>query len=88
VRQIRVTFLTDIPDDQGQLVAKICSMILPLADDQDVSSRCLAMCQGGLILESDAAHPMRIPGSADADAVWIAPHCIRRVELLTDQEGA
>jgi hypothetical protein len=85
VRQIRITFIVDIPDEEGHLVAKVCSMLLPLADDQDFSSRCLGIGQVGHILDSDAAHPMSIPGCADASSVWIAPHCIRRVELLTGQ---
>jgi hypothetical protein len=85
MRQIRVTFLTDISDDQGHFVAEICSLIVALADDQDFSARCLELGRGGLMLDSDATHPITIPGCADAVMVWIAPHCIRRIELLTDK---
>lgn len=91
MRQIRITFTIYISASGAEFAPQLCAITLPLPGNGEILSDFNTLCNQvqfkGLTVWGDKgiAEPMRIPGSAGADASWIAPHCIQRIDLLEDQ---
>jgi hypothetical protein len=93
MRRVRIAFIIYTSASGEGFTPQLCAITIPLPGESEILSDFNALCNQvqfkGLTVWGDKgiAEPMRIPGSAGADASWIAPHCIQRIDLLEEQGG-